>query len=254
MFRKLKKLFYRGFKRDKFQIANRKGGVFLLNYKNYIDRKILVDGLYEPEQVAKFAELATNMQAAYFFDIGANIGVYTVQMARIPTIHTIVSFEPMPANRSQLHANLLLNGLSELVEVHPYALSNTDGNAVFLQNKGNSTGRSRIKETNTYTLDDTKFEEVIVQTKKLDGISEIKNQKLAFKIDVEGHELMVLEGMPLILQNNICLLQIESYQESAAITDEFLQKLGYSLITTINADRYYSNSPEMPLLLEGCNV
>ena len=245
MIRKLKKLFYRGFKRDKFQIAKRKGGVFLLNYKNYIDRKILVDGHYEPEQVAKFSGLANRIQAAYFFDIGANIGVYTVQMSRLPTIHSIMSFEPMPANRSQLHANILLNGLCDTVAVYPYALSNAEGSAVFLQNKGNSTGRSRLKETNPHKLDETKFEEVIVQTKRLDEISEIKNQKLAIKIDVEGHELMVLEGMSGILKHNICLLQIESYPGSAAVTDEFLQGLGYSLITTISADRYYSNSPEV---------
>lgn len=248
MIRKLKKLFYRGFRRDKFQLAKRQGGVFLLNYQNYIDRKILVDGHYEPEQVAKFSTLAARMQAAYFFDIGANIGVYTVQMSRIPTIRTILSFEPMPANRSQLHANILLNGLSDTVEIYPYALSNTEGNAVFLQNKGNSTGRSRLKETNPHKLDEAKFEEVIVQTKKLDEISEIKNQKLAIKIDVEGHELMVLEGMPGILKNNTCLLQIESYPESAPSTDKFLQGLGYSLITSISADRYYSNSPELSLL------
>lgn len=216
----------------------------MLNYKNYIDRKILVDGHYEPEQVARFSGFATRMQATYFFDIGANIGVYTVHMARIPTIHTIVSFEPMPANRSQLHANILLNGLVGMVEVYPYALSNIAGKAVFLQNKGNSTGRSRLKETNIHMLDETKFEEVIVQTKRLDEISKIENQTLAIKIDVEGHELMVLEGMPSILKNNICLLQIECYPESTAITEKFLQGLGYSLITTINADRYYSNSPE----------
>lgn len=241
MFRKLKKMFYRGFKRDKFQIAKRKGGTFILNYKNYIDRKILVDGNYEPEQFAMFSKFAAAMGAEYFFDIGANIGLYTVQMARVPTIHTIFSFEPMPANRNQLHANILLNGLDGVAHVHSYALSNSAGSAVFLQNKGNSTGRSRLKETNTYSLDNNKFDEVDIETKRLDDFSELKDHKLAIKIDVEGHELMVLQGMPNILKNNICLLQIECYTEAESVTDVFLKGAGYSLIATIHADRYYSN-------------
>lgn len=243
MLRKLRKIFYRGIKRDKFQIAKREVGTFLLNYSNYIDRKILVDGNYESEQFAKFSGLATTIGAEFFFDIGANIGLYTVQMARLPTIHTIFSFEPMPANRNQLYANVLLNRLDGMVHVHSYALSNAAGSAVFLQNKGNSTGRSRLKETNTFSLDEKKFEEVTIKTQRLDNISELKGQKLAIKIDVEGHELMVLQGMPGILKDNICVLQIECYPEVETVTDEFLKNVGYSLIAKINADRYYSNSP-----------
>lgn len=241
MLRRLRKIFYRGIKRDKFRIAQRQPGIFLLNYKNYIDRKIMVDGNYEAEQFAMFSRLTNEMGAEYFFDIGANIGLYTVQMARVPGIHSIFSFEPVPANRNQLHANVLLNGLNSIVHISPFALSNASGSALFLQNKGNSTGRSRLKETNTYSLDDEKFEEVTIQTERLDALSELTGRAIAIKIDVEGHELMVLQGMPKILQENICLLQIECYAESRTITEAFLKSMGYSLIAAIDDDRYYSN-------------
>jgi len=245
MMRTLRKLWVRGFQRDKFQIVKREDGVFLVNYKNYIDRKIMIDGAYERTQLARLAEFATKIQAAHFFDIGANIGVYSVRMARVPTIRHIHSFEPMPANRNQLHANVLLNGLNDIVTIHPFALSNEDGTSTFLQNKGNSTGRSRIKATNTSKIDAEKFIEVEIETRKFDPLFTLTNQRVAMKIDVEEQERKVLEGMPSFLRNNTCVIQMEAYAGAAGSTDKFLLDQGYSVIETIHSDRYYSNIPEL---------
>lgn len=238
MIRTIKKILHRG---NKFKVISRKDGVFLVNYSNFIDRKLIIDGEYERAQLDRFSAIADELGVEQFIDIGANIGLYTVKLGKLSTVREVHAFEPMPANKNQLHANILLNNLNAKVFVYPFALSSENGSAVFLQNKGNSTGRSRIKSTNVNKLDDNKFEEVEVQIKRLDGILSADSKKLAIKIDVEGHELKVLEGMTSILKRNTCVIQIEAYESSVKATEDLLKTLGYILIDSIGADHYYSN-------------
>lgn len=241
MIKRIKKLFYRGFKRDRFRVVHRQDGAFLVNYVNHIDRKIIIDGSYEREQLDRFSSLAEAFGAEQFFDIGANIGLYTIKMAKLQAIKQVHAFEPMLANKNQLHANVLLNQLNGKVDVHGYALSNENGTTAFLQNVGNSTGRSRIKATNANRLDDQKFIEVKVETRQLDALFPLSDKKLAIKIDVEGHEMMVLQGMTQLLANNKCLIQIESYPQTTEDMDALFRNCGYTAISNIGNDYYYAN-------------
>lgn len=62
-----------------------------------------------------------------FFDIGANIGLYTLYAAlRHPGIR-VVAFEPEYANLHLLRDNLVANGLQDRVDVYSVALSQRNG-------------------------------------------------------------------------------------------------------------------------------
>ena len=237
---KLKRLPYRGFKRDRFRVITREGINYLVNYKNSIDRKLIVDGGYEKEQLACFSSLIKEHACTKFYDVGANIGLYTVNIARLPSIKEVVAFEPTPANICQLKANLLLNHLHNEVEVLPFGLSDREDTVEFLENTGNSTGRSRIKATNKNELDSQKFIEKIIQVRPLDSLTNERGVRLAIKIDVEGHEEQALKGMSRLLEDNHCVLQIESYDQNSTVIEELLSNKGYRLIREIGVDRYYS--------------
>jgi FkbM family methyltransferase len=241
----LKKMMLRGIKRDQFKLVDRPDGQFLINYTNYIDRKLMLDGHYERVQIDTFKSFVKQSGADVFFDIGANIGLYSVAFSSIPGLERIHAFEPMPSNRNQLHANALLNGLCEKINVHPFAISAQDGTASFLQNLGNSTGRSRIKATNQDELKAAQFREVEVETRRLDGLFNYTGQKLAIKIDIEGHEPLALQGMQEMLRNNECVIQIESYPATQSTVHGTLMDLGYSQIHSIDQDLYYSNVPAL---------
>lgn len=66
-------------------------------------------------------------QAEVFFDVGANIGVYTLYAAlRHPRLR-VVAFEPEYANLHLLRDNVLANGVQDRVQVFAVALSDRSG-------------------------------------------------------------------------------------------------------------------------------
>ena len=68
-----------------------------------------------------------------------------------------------------------------------------------------------------------------------------KNRICFVKIDVEGHELNVIQGSKEFLKNNFCLIQVEiSHENSLREFDIVMNRLGYSLVKKID-DYYYSN-------------
>jgi FkbM family methyltransferase len=62
-----------------------------------------------------------------FFDVGGNVGVYTVYAALRHPQASIVVFEPEYANLHLLRDNIVANGLAARVRVYPIALSDRTG-------------------------------------------------------------------------------------------------------------------------------
>ncbi len=132
-------------------------------------------------------------------DVGANIGFWTVPLAnRVgATGGTVHVFEPVAANVARLRENLRLNAVEDTVSVHTIALSDRNGTAkISLREdfrEGASTGNAAL------TIDDgadTRFPSETVGLARLDDIAELKegNNISFIKLDVEGHEDLVLSG------------------------------------------------------------
>ena len=71
----------------------------------------------------------------------------------------------------------------------------------------------------------------------------LSNQKIAIKIDVEGHELSVLKGFFKLLSNNKCIIQIEIFDKNFIDVDKFLKENKFSKIINVsqNSNYFYSN-------------
>lgn len=65
------------------------------------------------------------------FDIGANIGVFSLYAAMQVSGVRVFSFEPMAANYAKLNENIRLNGLDESITAFPIALNDRDSFASF---------------------------------------------------------------------------------------------------------------------------
>jgi len=123
-------------------------------------------------------------------DIGANLGEYTLFMAKRLTRGKVLSFEPMRSIRDVLAENIMLNGLTN-VSVIGVGLSDREH---FLQIHEVDNVHEGL---NTFYLGDRKsknFQEVPLKT--LDSQIELLSvNKIDFiKIDVEGSELPALKG------------------------------------------------------------
>ena len=68
-------------------------------------------------------------------------------------------------------------------------------------------------------------------------------EKIAIKIDVEGHELNVLQGMRDIIEKNKCVLQIEVFQKNYDELNKFLISLGYKKTYEVKdrSNYFYNN-------------
>jgi FkbM family methyltransferase len=122
-------------------------------------------------------------------DVGANQGIYTLLFAElVGSSGHVLAFEPDPVLCSALRQNLRRNGTSN-VTVYENALGARSEQRLLLRSAVNS-GDNRL----TIEAPSQEREGVIVATRPLDELTH--GRKVDFvKIDVQGWELEVLQGM-----------------------------------------------------------
>jgi FkbM family methyltransferase len=141
----------------------------------------LMFSTYEPEQTRLFEQHVR--PGSIFLDVGAHAGYYTLLSAVLAgTSGRIFSFEPNPRNYLSLERNIRINGLQNVTAIES-AVSNANGYCFFETGTGSGTGH--LAESGTSR----------VRTIRLDDFARDHDIRPDFiKIDVEGAELMVLEG------------------------------------------------------------
>ena len=158
-----------------------------------------------------------------FFDVGANVGFFTILGARLvgPT-GSVVAFEPQPDNREALLGNVALNAFSNVL-VDPRAISNSSGTAV-LDWRNLPTARL-VQDSQQHT-----DRSVSVDTTSIDDFL-LEHPSLAprvIKIDVEGHEIDVIRGMKRTLVNHGPLILCEMHRTNRELASE-LTAVGYQM-------------------------
>lgn len=152
------------------------------------------DGL-EPGTCRVIKILAQGMTAA---DIGANVGALTIACARaVGPTGKVYAFEPEPADASLLNEMFDLNGIS-WVELQRIAVSHSNGRATF--HVSPIGGHSSLYELSPG--EGSPQVVIEVETRRLDDAIPAGGTVDLVKMDVEGAELDVLDGMPEIIKAN----------------------------------------------------
>ena len=204
---------------------------------------------YEPIQIYFFTQLADWMGCTSFWDIGANIGTFSMAMAQLRTVERVHAFEPMPTLHQELSANAHKNDLLGKIVLHSVAVSNQNAPVEFAV-LGNYSGANGVAATLMHDQDAVDHK-ITVQAQTLDTVTRNGNPPpygpCFLKIDVEGHELSVLAGAVEMLEN-ACVLQIEVYEQDGlpSPVDAFLAMHGYRQFWQIGADRYYAAEQRCP--------
>lgn len=150
------------------------------------------------EEITKF--LISHLQSGdVVYDIGANIGFYTVVLAKaVGEKGKVIAFEPERESYNVLQKNLKLNGLTN-VYIFQKALGDKEGEGkLFL---GQTIGN--------FSLVKTYEKEIGYQTVEIvEGDQFVKEQNLPIpkvvKIDVEGYEYSVFQGLRNTLSHPNC--------------------------------------------------
>ncbi len=203
----------------------------------------------EPETLKWIDNFETNSKSKIiFWDIGANIGLYSIYASIIHENIDVISFEPSTSNTRLLSRNISINSLSDRIKIFPLAL-NDKKNIFSLFNETDFQEGSAIstfdKNINSKGI---KLNENIVENKyKLFGTTIdylIDNKFIGvpnyIKIDVDGIEHLILKGANKLMdQDDLKELSVEMNPTNKD-QSEFIYKLfrekGFQKIISTNAN------------------
>lgn len=206
----------------------RDGSKLLVDLRSETEIDAFYCGEYESQLIRVIQSLLNPNQ--YFFDIGGNVGFYTVSMGHFFKEHNgtgkVVAFEPHKANFHRLQENIRLNNLSNYCILYNIGLSSTSTDSkITLRedfSRGSQTGNAAIPISpemdygfNTApirleTLDDVAMQ-VLTHGKTVDII----------KLDIEGHEDFCLQGGQIIIRTHrpTILMEVNKrYYEARGVT------------------------------------
>lgn len=180
---------------------------------NNVTIKMNVESFSEYERVMSFKndekiigailQQLSRKENAVLWDIGTNIGLYSILAANSSkNVKKVVSYEPEPRCIERIKENSTLNSL-EKVQVFPFALADTEGFFNLTINDEYGAGNHSLVHSSV-----SEGQSVLkVKVETGDNIIAKYGEEIptVVKIDVEGAEIKVIEGMPKTLSHPECL-------------------------------------------------
>lgn len=229
-------------------------------------RRLLTHGSYESQLIAKFRRKINSEKITHFIDAGASAGVVSAILAKgCATLTNVFCFEPTPK-----HFDLLRLTMQRLKETYgedqqlpevtllQKALvgTNADNDQTMLISEGFG-GANRLLSTvskhdiqtlskgfrvkNIHLPDQNVIYDKAekITTTICDKEIQLKDEKIAIKIDIEGAELEALKGMEQLLSNNECFLMVEVSKNTADKVIELLNDFGYEVEAEVGKDLFF---------------
>lgn len=166
-------------------------------------------------------------------DVGANLGLHSIMMARAG--FTVTAFEPDPVHFDLLKANLARNTIGSVTPERA-AVSESDGEMEFVRVLNNTTGSHLAgAKTNPYGPLD-RFAVPVRAFAPLAAAADFA------KVDAEGHEVVILKSVPVDIWRRFdVMVEIGTADNAAALFEHFArlkvglypQKTGWQKATRV---------------------
>lgn len=212
---------------------------------NLIANDILGSGqIYGKDEMHFFYEYALKKEQGYFVEIGANVGTTTVYFKKkIAPELKYIAFEPLRENYKCLKTNCIINDCEDIV-VENFGLSNVNekkGMFVFDGAFGSSmvsTDKNAAEVCEFRTLDD------YLKDKNLNAA-----EVMYIWVDVQGHEIEVVEGALSTLQESPASLfleyNIEHHKQREGRIEYFVNMLSNIYKSFICYEQYTAGMKEI---------
>jgi FkbM family methyltransferase len=183
----------------------------------------IVRGVVEPSvQEALRRNVAPGMTV---YDIGADIGFFTILSARLTgPSGRVEAFEPVSESVRAVRANGSLNGFGN-VRVHEVAVSDHEGHEPFLVQTERSWSHLSDRGEHPDTREQAQVELICLDEQIRRGTLPAPD---VVKIDVEGSEGAVLRGLGQTLRSRRVTVVCELHETNAEVV-ELLSGFGYSV-------------------------
>jgi len=209
-------------------IEGREIRFFVANEQDVIQRHHAQGEFYEPEELAIIGRHCP--AGAHFVDIGANVGNHAIHVAAFLAPGSVLVLEPNPPAAEILRLNVLLNGLSGVVDTSllGIGLAGAEGVAAAVGGRNNLGGTRMVPGAPDGTIP--------LRT----GDSLLAGRAVnVLKIDVEGMEMEVLGGLAGTIATRRPAIFIEVHNRNAREFRAWAAAQGYRITETFR--RYPSN-------------
>ena len=210
-----------------FELNPRTGQHYLRGQAETVIQKILEERLRE---------------GMVFYDLGANIGLFSLLAARlVGSTGQVISFEPDPETAVRLERNIARNGYQNMTVIQGGVWSTT------------GTRRFKVADASSpdhgvgrLAAEDAGEKDIAVECVALDDIATKIAAPDAIKCDVEGAEIEVLLGAKQILMEHKPWIVCELHSDDNRIAaGEILKQFNYR-IETVDANHFLA-LPNAPL-------
>lgn len=191
-------------------------------------------GTYERYETATIVQALAQVEAPILIDVGANIGLLSLNvLAAVPPTR-IFAFEPSPHPRRLLEQTIATNQLQERLTVYDCALGQQVGTATFTAHSTEHASGDGFRDTGRAG----QAEIITVAVQTLDSWWQAQGCPAitAIKLDTEGSEFWILQGavqllaqcQPLIVLE-INQTNLQPYPHNSRDLFDWLTHQGYSL-------------------------
>jgi FkbM family methyltransferase len=168
------------------------------------------------------------------WDIGANIGFYTLIASRHVGRGHVVAFEPLPENQRSIRRNLALNAVTN-VEVVGVALGDHEGTASLALHESPTWAKLDTSADTAFKRDAAATSHIEVPLSTIDAQLERFTPPDLVKMDIEGAEVAALRGASRLLTEVRPTLICEFHGTNAAVS-ALLESHDYELRTVERPD------------------
>lgn len=191
-----------------------------------IGRSFAASGAYEAAGIAAVewfchSHAILKPESTTFVDVGANIGTYTLPLSF--KFRSVIAYEPHPVTFKILSLNIEINEIENVQAVN-CGLSDKNGRSLLYEPSHENIGAASVEHPNggaAYPISLLHASE---------AIRELQNSPVSFiKIDVEGHECKVIEGLSDLImeQHPVIAFEANDLSKNQGLM-QALRGIGYS--------------------------
>jgi FkbM family methyltransferase len=164
-----------------------------------------------------------------FFDIGANIGVYSLYYAMLYK-NKVFAFEPQYKNNAILEKNIQINKLENFISIIPNPIYSKNKLNFLFSDEDNLSGSASTTFIKKENIKSHKQKKRLVLSFTIDFLVEkllIPKPNL-IKIDVDGNEHEIIKGAIKTINSSNCKsVLIETFHKTDKLTKSILEKNFY---------------------------
>ena len=175
------------------------------NNKNRMSFSLLRKCDFDDQKELNLLKKISDRNKIFFFDCGANFGFYSLFVASLNQKNKILAFEASPKTLEEFEKNIEINNFKS-IQVKNLAVSN------LIEDKLDFYESEKDWESSVDKTNFNKGLKISVKTITLDKASEnisLNDFFTVMKVDVEGHEMNVVEGSLNLIEKFSPLIIIE---------------------------------------------